>query len=115
MYLSKKNMKNANIYLNSEVEEYFHKLYFIDENLFDDPNFQLCCSFYNYFKITLLECQDTEALSFWNKINNIKEDNLMAYNLGTHNKTFKSDASDFEAYYVIKLFEKKKCSVFFIA
>ena len=65
MYLSKKNMKNANIYLNSEVEEYFHKLYFIDENLFDDPNFQLCCSFYNYFKITLLECQDTEALSFW--------------------------------------------------
>ena len=111
MYLSKKNMKNANIYLNSEVEEYFHKLYFIDENLFDDPNFQLCCSFYNYFKITLLECQDTEALSFWNKINNIKEDNLMAYNLGTHNKTFKSDASDFEAYYVIKLFENISKSV----
>jgi hypothetical protein len=111
IYVSKKKIKNVNIYLNSEVEEYFNKLYFTGENLFQDSNFQLCCSFYNYFKITLLECNDTEAQSFWTKINSINEDNLLSYNLGTHNKTFKSDASDFEAYYVIKLFENISKSV----
>ena len=111
IYISKKNIKVSNIYLNSEIEEYFHKLYFTGENLFQDPNFQLCLSFYNYFKITLLECKDTEAISFWTKINSINEDNLLSYNLGTHNKTFKSDASDFEAYYVIKLFERISKSV----
>ena len=76
IYMSKKNIKNSNIYLNSEIEEYFNKLYFTGENLYQDSNFQLCCSFYNYFKITLLECKDTEAISFWTKITNINEDNL---------------------------------------
>ena len=111
IYASKKNIQNNYLYLNSEIEEYFHKLYFTGENLFQDSNFQLCCSFYNYFKITLLECKDTEAISFWTKINAINEDTLLSYNLGTHNKTFKSDATDFEAYYVIKLFERISKSV----
>ena len=111
IYASKKSLRKDNIYLNSEIEEYFHKLYFTDETLFQDTNFQLCCSFYNYFKITLLECKDSEAKSFWIKIKDINEENLLAYNLGTHNKSFKSDASDFEAYYVIKLFEKISKSV----
>ena len=111
IYISKKKIKSTNIYLNSEIEEFLQKLYFTGENLFQDSNFQLCCSFYNYFKITLLECNDTEAISFWTKINTINQDNLLSYNLGTHNKTFKSDASDFEAYYVIKLFENISKSV----
>ena len=109
IYISKKNINiketKTEIYLNKEVEEYLFTLYLNDENLFQDSNFLLCCSFYNYFKISLLECKDEEALSFWNKINNILEENLSSYNLSTYNKTFNSDASDFEAYYVIKLFE----------
>ena len=105
------NPKKSSDYLNAEIEEYFRKLYFIDENLGKDPSFQLCCSFYNYFKITLLECKDTEAYSFWYKIGSITEDSLVSYNLSTHNKTLKSDASDFEAYYVIKLFENISKSV----
>ena len=111
IYISKKSLKNTKVDLNLEVEEYFLKLYFTDETLFQDTNFQLCCSFYNYFKITLLECKDTEAKSFWVKINDISEENLLIYNLGTHNKSFKSDTSDFEAYYVIKLFENISKSV----
>ena len=115
IYISKKNSNNkeiiADTYLNEEVEQYLLKLYLSDENLFQDSNFQLCCSFYNYLKITLLECKDEEAFSFWSKIHSLLEENLVSYNLGTHNKTFNSDASDFEAYYVIKLFENISKSV----
>ena len=115
IYLSKKTINSkeltTEIYLNEEIEEYFLKLYLSDENLFEDANFQLCCSFYNYFKITLLECKDEEALSFWSKINSILDESLSSYNLGVHNKTFNSDATDFEAFYVIKLFENISKSV----
>ena len=115
IYISKKNINTkelvTEIYLTEEIQEYFLKLYLSDENLFQDSNFQLCCSFYNYFKITLLECKDEEALSFWSKIHSLLEENLSAYNLGVHNKTFNSDATDFEAFYVIKLFENISKSV----
>ena len=109
IYISKKNINTkelvTEIYLTEEIQEYFLKLYLSDENLFQDSNFQLCCSFYNYFKITLLECKDEEALSFWSKINSILDESLAFYNTGVHNKNFNSDGTDFEAYYVIKLFE----------
>ena len=111
IYKSKKGIKEESIYLNEEIEEYLLKLYLSDENLFQNSNFQLCCSFYNYFKITLLECKDDEALSFWCKIKNIHEENLSYYNMSIHNKTFNGDSSDFEAYYVVKIFENISKSV----
>ena len=115
IYISRKGMDNkenaTDIYLTDEMEQYFLKLYLSEENLFQDSNFQLCCSFYNYFKITLLECKDEDALSFWSKIHSLLEENLASYNAGVSNKTFNSDASDFEAYYVIKLFENISKSV----
>ena len=50
-------------------------------------------------------------MSFWSKIHSLLEENLASYNTGVSNKTFNSDASDFEAYYVIKLFENISKSV----
>ena len=115
IYISKKNINTkelvTEIYLTEDIEEYFLKLYLSDENLFQDSNFQLCCSFYNYFKITLLECKDEEALSFWSKINSILDESLASFNAGVREKNFNSDGTDFEAYYVIKLFENISKSV----
>ena len=86
-------------------------LLFDDEEFFNNPSFQLCCSFYNYFKLTLLKCKDSETQAFWNKINSLKRDDLEQFNQLTQNNTFISDATDFEAYYIVKLFEIISVSV----
>ena len=99
------------IYFNNEMCKIFRSLYFEDEEFSESPSFQLCCSFYNYFKLTLLKCKDSETQAFWDKIHCIKKDDLESFNTQTENETFISDGSDFEAYYVIKLFEQISRSV----
>ena len=119
---NKSNKKNVNketsaikelnsIYFNYELFKEFNYLYLNDEEFFNNPSFQLCCSFYNYFKLTLLKCKDSETQAFWNKINSLKRDDLEQFNQLTQNNTFISDATDFEAYYIVKLFEIISVSV----
>ena len=119
---TKKNNKNQNkeispiseitkIYFNYELFKEFKYLYLNDEEFFNNPSFQLCCSFFNYFKHTLLKCKDSETQAFWNKINSLKKDDLEQFNQLTQNNTFISDANDFEAFYIMKLFENISVSV----
>ena len=53
-----------------------------------------------------MQCKDSETVSFWNKIHNIKKEDLEYFNSSTTANTFTSDESDYEAFYVFKLFEK---------
>ena len=99
-------IKKKKIYFNKTVQKLFKNLYFTNEEFSSSSSFQLCCTMYNYFKLTLLQCKDSETLSFWNKIHDIKEGDLDYFNEATAANQFTSDETDYEAYYVFKLFEK---------
>lgn len=98
--------KNKKIYFNLAACKLFKHLYFTDESFSSSSSFQLCCTMYHYFKLTLMQCKDSETVSFWNKIHNIKKEDLEYFNSSTTANTFTSDESDYEAFYVFKLFEK---------
>lgn len=103
--------KTEKIYFNELLYKGFHQLYLSDESFCESSSFQLCCTMYNYFKLTLLQCKDDETENYWNKINSLKEEDIGNFNQSTNNGTFNSEKSDYEAYYVFKLFEKISKSV----
>ena len=106
------NEEEKYTFFNGDICKFFTELYFQNDNLNQHPSFQLCCSFYNYFKLTLLESKDTETIGFWKKIMQINPEDLELYDSCTqNNNNFTSNASDYEAYYVIKLFEQISKSV----
>ena len=94
------------IFFNNEKYKEFLNLYYTDNEFSESPSFQLCCSFYKYFKLTLMQCQDRETQSFWKKIHSIKKYALNNFDELSEVGKFISEGSDFEAYYVIKLFEQ---------
>ena len=100
------NKEIENVYFNNEKCKLFRDLYFQNEEFCHFPSFELCTSFYNYFKLILLTSHNNDIKHFWHKIRNIKNYDLDYFNKATENETFNSEASMFEAYYVIKLFEQ---------
>ena len=100
------NKEIENVYFNNEKCKLFRDLYFQNEEFCHFPSFELCTSFYNYFKLILLTSHNNDIKHFWHKIRAIKNYDLDFYNKATENETFNSEASMFEAYYVIKLFEQ---------
>ena len=100
------NKEIENVYFNNEKCKLFRDLYFQDEEFSHFPSFELCTNFYNYFKLILLTSHNNDIKHFWHKIRSIKNYDLDAYNKATEAGTFDSEASIFEAYYVIKLFEQ---------
>jgi hypothetical protein len=98
---------------NEDLCKKFLDLYFEDTKFSETCTFELCNVFYRYFILTYIQYKNEETIDFWNRVHNQTEETLSAYNkrskvnnnletsFGTVN-----DESDFEAYYVIKLFKE---------
>ena len=98
---------------NQELCDKFLDLYFEDTAFSETRTFELCNVYYKYFILTYIQYKNEETIDFWNRVHNQTEETLSAYNkrsklnnnldasFGTIN-----DESNFEAYYVIKLFKE---------
>jgi hypothetical protein len=98
---------------NEELCNKFLDLYFEDTAFSETRTFELCNVYYKYFILTYIQFKNEETIDFWNRVHNQTEETLSAYNkrsklnnnldasFGTIN-----DESNFEAYYVIKLFKE---------
>ena len=98
---------------NEDLCNKFLDLYFEDIEFSQTCTFELCNVYYRYFILTYIQFKNEETIDFWNRVHNQTTETLSAYNkrtkynnnlgqsLGTVN-----DESDFEAYYVIKLFKE---------
>ena len=98
---------------NEELCNIFLDLYFEDTAFSETHTFELCNVYYKYFILTYIQFKNEETIDFWNRVHNQTEETLSAYNkrsklnnnldasFGTIN-----DESNFEAYYVIKLFKE---------
>ena len=98
---------------NEELCNKFLELYFEDTKFSETKTFELCNVYYKYFILTYIQFKNEETIDFWNRVHNQTSETLSAYNkrsksinnldasFGTVN-----DESDFEAYYVIKLFKE---------
>ena len=98
---------------NEDLCNKFLNLYFEDTSFSETRTFELCNVYYKYFILTYIQFKNEETIDFWNRVHNQTEENLSAYNkrskinnnLGASFGTV-NDESDFEAYYVIKLFKE---------
>ena len=98
---------------NEELYKKFLDLYFEDTTFSETSTFKLCNVYYKYFILTYIQFENEETIDFWNRVHNQTEETLSAYNkraklnnnLGASFGTV-NDESDFEAYYVIKLFKE---------
>ena len=98
---------------NEELCTKFLNLYFEDTKFSETKTFELCNVYYKYFILTYIQFKNEETIDFWNRVHNQTPETLSAYNkrsklnnnldaaFGTTN-----DESNFEAYYVIKLFKE---------
>ena len=98
---------------NEDLCNKFLNLYFEDTSFSETRTFELCNVYYKYFILTYIQFKNEETIDFWNRVHNQTEETLSAYNkrskinnnLGASFGTV-NDESDFEAYYVIKLFKE---------
>ena len=98
---------------NEELCNKFLQLYFEDTKFSETRTFELCNVYYKYFILTYIQFKNEETIDFWNRVHNQTDETLSAYNkrsklnnnLGTSFGTV-NDESDFEAYYIIKLFNE---------
>ena len=98
---------------NEDLCNKFLDLYFEDTEFSQTCTFELCNVYYRYFILTYIQFKNEETIDFWNRVHNQTAETLSAYNkrsklnnnLDTSFGTV-NDESDFEAYYVIKLFKE---------
>ena len=98
---------------NEELCDTFLYLYFEDTKFSESKTFELCKVYYKYFILTYIQFKNEETIDFWNRVHNQTPETLSAYNKRSKinnnlDATFGTvnDESDFEAYYVIKLFKE---------
>ena len=98
---------------NEDLCNKFLDLYFEDTEFSETKTFELCSVYFRYFILTYIQYKNEETIDYWNRIHGQTQETLNEYNnrskinnnldakYGTVN-----DESDFEAYYVIKLFKE---------
>ena len=98
---------------NEELCNKFLDLYFEDTKFSETQTFKLCNKYYKYFILTYIQFKNEETIDFWNRVHNQTPETLSAYNKRSKlnnnlDATFGTvnDESNFEAYYVIKLFKE---------
>jgi hypothetical protein len=116
----KKKKKGDKLYrtfkFNEKLYNYFADLYYNDDEFAQTPEFELCNAFYIYFKLSIVTHAHPETVSYWNKIHSLDLDSLYSFNKRA-NKTLENileindvernlDETDYEAYYIIKLFDQ---------
>ena len=111
--LKPKNKKLKQLKFNEELCSEFTQLYFEDPNFSQTKTFDLCNVFFKYFILTYIQYKNEETTDFWNRVHNVSDEVLFAYNKRTKisNKLDGlvgsiNDESDLEAYYVIKFFNE---------
>ena len=98
---------------NEDLCNKFLDLYFEDTEFSETKTFELCSVFFRYFILSYIQYKNEETIDYWNRIHSQAQENLNEYNrrskinnnLDTNYGTV-NDESDFEAYYVIKLFKE---------
>jgi len=98
---------------NEDLYNKFLNLYFEDVAFSETRTFELCNVYYKFFILSYIQYKNEETIDFWNRVHNQTTETLSAYNKRSKfNNNLESsfgtvnDESDFEAYYVIKLFKE---------
>jgi hypothetical protein len=116
----KKDKRIKRLKFSEKLYQYFTDLYFTDQDFSNSPEFQFCSSFYNYFKITVLQDEYEEAVNFWQKINNLSVEEIHEFNKRSKSNEIQPsdgkdkpmiDDTDYEIFYVVKFFEQISKSV----
>ena len=98
---------------NEDLCNKFLDLYFEDTEFSETKTFELCSAFFRYFLLTYIQFKNEETIDYWNRIHSQTQETLHEYNRRSKinnnleaNYGTVNDESDFEAYYVIKLFKE---------
>ena len=98
---------------NEDLCNKFLDLYFEDTEFSETKTFELCSAFFRYFILTYIQFKNEETIDYWNRIHGQTQETLNEYNRRSKlnnnldsNYGTVNDESDFEAYYVIKLFKE---------
>ena len=98
---------------NEDLCNKFLDLYFEDIEFSETKTFELCNVYFRYFILSYIQFKNEETIDYWNRIHGQTQETLNEYNRRTKinnnldaNYRTVNDESDFEAYYVIKLFKE---------
>ena len=98
---------------NEDLCNKFLDLYFEDTEFSETKTFELCSAYFRYFILTYIQFKNEETIDYWNRIHSQTQETLTEYNRRSKlnnnldaNYGTVNDESDFEAYYVIKLFKE---------
>ena len=98
---------------NEDLCNKFLDLYFEDIEFSETKTFELCSVYFRYFILSYIQFKNEETIDYWNRIHGQTQETLNEYNRRTKinnnldsNYRTVNDESDFEAYYVIKLFKE---------